>query len=127
MVLRPELDQLATARDFVDEVADAAGIQDRERFMLKLAVNEAVVNAMQHGSGFEAPVRLTASLQDDRVCFAVADPGPPFEMPEDVCANPTPDLHDRGRGLLLMVKCVDDLSQHPLPDGKEVRLLKRLR
>jgi len=123
MVLPPELDQLAVARSFVDRVADAAGCEPRTRFQLKLAVNEAVVNAMQHGSDFREPVRLTAALCGDGVRFSVSDPGPPFPMPEDA----PPDLHDRGRGLMIIVKCVDDLSQHPLPEGKEVRLTKRFR
>ena len=122
LLLQPELGQLAVARDVVDDVADVAGADPRTRFLLKLAVNEAVANARQHGSRFEAPVRLTASLEDDRVCFAAADPGPTFRIAADV----PPDLNDRGRGLLLMVKCVDALTQHRLPRGKEVRLVKRL-
>ncbi len=123
VLLPPDLAQLGAVRDLVDEVADAGGLESGIRFRLKLAVHEAVVNAIQHGSGFVEPVRLTASLDDDRVCFAVADPGPTFDLATDV----PPDLHDRGRGLLLMVKCVDALTQHRLPRGKEIRLVKRFR
>ena len=120
--LDPELGRLADARRLVDTVADLAAVSDRTRYMLKLAVHEALVNAMQHGARFAAPVWLTACLDAHAVSFAVGDPGGPFDLEPDQ----QPGLQDRGRGLLLILSCVDEVSQAPLERGKEVRLLKRL-
>ena len=120
--LEPELDRLADARTVVDTVADLAGVSERTRYMLKLAVHEALVNAMQHGARFAAPVSLTACLDAHAVSFAVGDPGDPF----DLDPGHEPGLQDRGRGLLLMRGGMDEVTQAPLERGKEIRLLKRL-
>ena len=122
--LEPDLRQLAEARSFVDRVADRAEVSERTRYRLKLAVHEAVVNAMQHGAQFCAPVRLTACLEPHTVSFTVGDPGEPFTLVE---LDPAPGLHARGRGLILMQSCVDEVAQEPLERGKEIRLTKRLR
>ena len=121
--LEPDLRCLGDARRLVDRVADLADVSDQTRYMLKLAVHEAVVNAMQHGACFEAPVQLSACLDGQTVNFAVGDPGDSFVLE----ADQQPSLHDRGRGLVLMRSCVDEVAQEPLERGKEVRLTKRLR
>jgi anti-sigma regulatory factor (Ser/Thr protein kinase) len=121
--LEPDLACLADARRLVDRVADIAEVSEQTRYMLKLAVHEAVVNAMQHGAAFAAPVQLSACLDGHTVSFAVGDPGRPFALE----AEREPSLHHRGRGLVLMRSCVDEVAQEPLERGKEVRLTKRLR
>jgi anti-sigma regulatory factor (Ser/Thr protein kinase) len=120
--LEPDFGRLADARTLVDTVADLAGVSGRTRYMLKLAVHEALVNAMQHGARFAAPVWLTACLDAQTVSFAVGDPGDPFDLEPDHA----PGLQDRGRGLLLILSCMDEVTQAPLERGKEVRLLKWL-
>jgi len=122
MVLESDPTRLAEARALVEEVADVIGMGPRCRYQLKVAVHEAVMNAMQHGAAFGAPVRLAVRLDADHVTFIVADPGPLFTV---ACPS-QPDLRDHGRGLTLMVRCVDDLAVHALPVGKELHLTKRL-
>ncbi len=115
--------RLADARLFAEGVVDAAGLLGTQRYLLVVAVHEAVVNAMLHGSRFETPVRITACLDAEGVSFAVADQGPAFAFPAVATAAPL----ERGRGLPLMTSGVDEISQQPLAVGKEIRLTKWLR
>src|SRR3954451_12939931 len=120
--VEPDLRSLPGVRRLVDAVSDLADVSDRTRYMLKVAVHEAVTNAIEHGSAFGAPVHLTARVNPDAVTFTVGDPGAPFPLEPD----PRPGLQPRGRGLLLMRRCVDEGSLEPLEQGKRGRLKKRL-
>lgn len=99
---------------------------------LTTAVSEAVLNAMEHGNGFEPSrqVRVLVSRTSDAVTVSVSDDGngpPP--------AVATPDLDDklagrqspRGWGRFLMQQLVDDVSDEVEDDGHTVHLVLKLR
>ena len=78
---------------------------DRDLFATRLAVEEALVNALKHGHGFNTSEAVTIrySLTSDRIIIEVEDQGPGFQ-PSEV---PDPTLAENlerssGRGILLM-------------------------
>ena len=82
------------------------GYQDASQFALRLAVEEALTNAFNHGhKGLppETQVRFDFTVGPDQVVLEIEDQGPGFK-PESV---PDPTLEENieipsGRGLLLM-------------------------
>lgn len=82
------------------------GFEDKSRFALRLALEEALVNAFRHGhKGLNAnlPVLVEYQVTPSRVQLSIEDQGPGFQ-PEDV---PDPTLDENlevptGRGLLLI-------------------------
>jgi len=122
MELSPDPACLADARRFAQRAVDASGLDDRSRYELIVAVHEAVVNAMQHGSSAGQSVRVTSCRDERAVSFTIADRGRDFTLEPST----SPDLEARGRGLTLMFHAVDEISQHQLPDGKEIRMTKWL-
>jgi len=84
---------------------EQAGFPDRDLFGIKLALEEAIVNAIKHGNGMDPgkSVYVTCDLEDDTVRIVIEDEGPGFD-PEDV-PDPTDDDNlekPSGRGLMLM-------------------------
>jgi serine/threonine-protein kinase RsbW len=78
---------------------------EREIFAIKLALEEALVNAMKHGNQFDPAkkVRIAYHFHEDTFYVRICDEGQGFN-PEDV-PDPTMDENlERpcGRGLLLM-------------------------
>jgi serine/threonine-protein kinase RsbW len=72
---------------------------------VRLALEEALVNAIKHGNGLDPSksVRVHCDIQTDRVYVEIEDEGPGF-APEDV---PDPTLDENierpsGRGLMLI-------------------------
>ena len=97
-------------------------------FAIRLALEEALVNAHKHGNRCEPSRKITISydLDERRAIFRVRDEGPGFE-PVRV---PDPTLPNRlslptGRGIMLMRSYLDDLAYND--KGNEVQLIKERR
>ena len=78
---------------------------DRDCFGVKLALEEAIVNAIKHGNGMDPDkcVHVHCHVTDERVKIVIEDEGPGFD-PGDV-PDPTEDENldkPSGRGLMLM-------------------------
>jgi anti-sigma regulatory factor (Ser/Thr protein kinase) len=115
------LERLHDVRAFVDRVSLDAGFGERARHEIKLAVNEAVTNAIRHGSASaDDLVELAIKEEDDRLVFSVADTGifvDRFELPRD--------LPERGRGLRFIAELMDGLEVRPDYEGTTICFFKR--
>jgi serine/threonine-protein kinase RsbW len=84
---------------------EAASYSKHDRFAVRLALEEAAVNAIKHGHCDDPAktVRVTYRLSSEQVLLTVEDEGPGFD-PHRVADPLSPDNIDRssGRGLLLM-------------------------
>jgi serine/threonine-protein kinase RsbW len=82
-----------------------AGFSQKEEFGVRLALEEALVNAIKHGHGGDPSkqVHVRYRVEFARVTVEVEDQGPGFR-PEQVPDPLAPENLDRdcGRGLLLM-------------------------
>jgi serine/threonine-protein kinase RsbW len=83
----------------------AAGYGCRDVFAVRLALEEAVANAIKHGhqGDVRKKVRVSYCVDSERTLARVTDEGPGFD-PEDVADPLEPENLERssGRGLLLM-------------------------
>ena len=115
------LERLHEVREFVDAATAEAGFDEPSRYEIKLAVNEAVTNAIRHGSeSAEDHVALEITQGDDELFFCVADTGlfvHRFELPRD--------LPERGRGLSFIAELMDGLEVHPEYEGTKIYFSKR--
>ncbi len=112
---------LVEARSVIDAVSRRFGFEEDECYALKMAVNEAVTNAVEHGALDDGEVLVRVARENARLSVEVADPGtftPGFPV-EDA-------LPPRGRGITLMVQLVDEVCVRATGDGTRVRLSKCL-
>jgi serine/threonine-protein kinase RsbW len=117
-----ELVRLAQARSFADSAAEDYGFDSADRYQIKMAMSEAVANAVEHGSsGPQDHVRLRVRDEAGALTFYVHDNGTfiPRVAPRDA-------LPERGRGLAFMSRLMDDVDVRPGPDGTVLRFSKRL-
>ena len=113
--------ELAETRRLADEAAASYGLKEPERFAFAFAVNEAVSNAIEHGSPSpEGTIRLRFAEERDGLVFSVQDYGeftPQAKLPDEPST--------RGRGLTLMATMVEELGLCRGSTGTLVRLIKR--
>jgi serine/threonine-protein kinase RsbW len=97
--------EIGRVADAVVAVMAAAGYPDRDRFAARLALEEAVANAVKHGHQGDPGkrVRVGYQVRADRVLMEVEDQGAGFD-PRRVPDPRDPENLDKpcGRGLLLM-------------------------
>jgi serine/threonine-protein kinase RsbW len=121
--LPADLSRLTDARRFVEGVSASFGFDEAAQQQIKLAVNEAVANAMEHGSAGPAEeVGIRAAEEDGGLAVYVTDTG--SFVPRMLYAGTMPE---RGRGLAFMDLLMDHVDVRPGRAGTEVRLHKRLR
>lgn len=119
---RPDL--LGTVREQVATELVPLGFPDAALFDVKVALGEALSNAVRHGQPHdgEGRIRVGVSAYDDRVVIDVMDNGVGFDG-----ANSAPgDLYaTSGRGLMFMRALVDRVEFEPSSmGGTKVRLVK---
>jgi serine/threonine-protein kinase RsbW len=124
MTIRADLSRLAEVRTFADRACRAYGFPPDVCYQVKLAMSEAVANAIEHGSTTpEDPIRLQVVNEGEALAFYVSDGGT-FIEPSMVYDH---DLMDeRGRGLGFIELLMDDVSINPSPEGTVIRFAKRL-
>ena len=121
---------LQVIRDFIDDACRRAGVERSAAFDLKLAVDEACSNVVEHGYAGMAPgpIRVTFDADGDRVVVAIADRGRAFD-PKNAAA---PDLdsgwEDRrigGLGWHLIRRSVDAMEyETSAENGNRLTLVK---
>jgi len=89
-----------------------------------LALDEAVGNAIRHGSRGGRPVLVTLDVDDGWVHMTVRDHGPTAELP---CLpdGPPPTMAPGGRGLWLMSQLVDEVRLERAGQGVLLSLRRR--
>jgi serine/threonine-protein kinase RsbW len=101
------------------------GFSERECFAIKLALDEALINAIKHGNKSDPgkKVHVQAKINSKKVEIVVEDQGPGFKRngvpdpthPENLCKS-------SGRGILLMESYMDSVKW--TKNGRRVHMTK---
>lgn len=105
LILETALAEVSRAEQAVLEAAESMGYDGSERFAVKLAIEEALANAIKHGNACDPSKRVVMefSASEDELRISVCDEGPGFD-PGNI---PDPTLDENlekpsGRGVMLM-------------------------
>ena len=106
-------------------ITEGFGYSEESAFAIRLALEEAIVNAHKHGNGGDPSKTITISydINEHRAIIRVRDEGKGFEP----ATIPDPTAPDRislptGRGIMLMHAYLDDVLYNE--QGNEVQLVK---
>jgi anti-sigma regulatory factor (Ser/Thr protein kinase) len=117
---RPE--RLGEARDWAQRAAAEAGLGEADCYQVKLAISEAVANAIQHGSQDSGDsIRISAFEADGSLNFEVRDNGT-FVAP---LSRATIE-DESGRGLELVTLLMDEVHITSTGAGSSLRFAKKL-
>jgi serine/threonine-protein kinase RsbW len=119
-----DVQALAGVRDQVHELVGSLDFGESALFDIKVAVGEALANAIRHGSPSDgqAAIQVAVTAYPDRVVLRVTDSGSGFDG-DHVCSD---DLYAvGGRGVMFMRALMDQVCFSPLEGGgTEVTLVK---
>jgi serine/threonine-protein kinase RsbW len=120
--IQADLGRLKEARDFAERAAADFGLDGSARYDVKLAMSEAVTNAIQHGSSSpQDPIRILVLAEGHSLVFEVLDTG--RFVPR---VRRRGELSESGRGLEFMRVLMDEVDLRPGNGGTLMRFVKRL-
>ena len=90
-----------------------------------LALDEAVSNAIRHGSRGGDPVQVSVERDGEWVEMTVRDAGPTPRLPR-LPAEPPPVLQTGGRGLWLILQLVDEVRLQRVGGGTRLTMRRRV-
>jgi serine/threonine-protein kinase RsbW len=110
-----DLGEARLLQSCIEEALIATAYTEHEIFAIKLAVEEALVNAIKHGNQLDPDKQVQVSFQVtcERFDIRIVDEGPGFN-PEDVPDPTAIENIERpcGRGLLLIRGFMTDVQYH---------------
>jgi serine/threonine-protein kinase RsbW len=101
------------------------GVDERVLADVLLALDEAVSNAIRHGSRAGDPVQVSVERDGEWVEMTVRDAGPTPRLPR-LPAEPPPVLQTGGRGLWLILQLVDEVRLQRIGDGTRLIMRRRV-
>jgi serine/threonine-protein kinase RsbW len=124
-----ELESLQVFRDFIAECCAQHHIPDNTVFDLKLAVDEACTNIIQHGYKGMDPgsIILAFLVETDRILVQITDFGHVFEPDDAPIPNVNAELEERepgGLGLFLIYQTMDNIDYQASDDGNTLTFTK---
>jgi serine/threonine-protein kinase RsbW len=107
-------ESLAPISEFVAQFATEAGFDSQGVYAVRLAVDEACTNIIEHGYGGEdrGDIQCTCDVLKDGVKITLQDWGRTFDpdaVPDPNFDVPLEKLEPRGAGLFMIRKIMDEL------------------
>jgi len=119
--MEADLGLLKEARDFAARAAADFGLDGSACYDVKLAMSEAVTNAIQHGSSSpDDPIRILVLAEGTALVFEVLDTG--RFVPRVTRRG---ELSESGRGLEFMRVLMDEVDLRAGDGGTLMRFAKR--
>ncbi len=128
IVMPSEVSAVEQAEDLVLSALTKQGWGEEDLFSIRLALEEAITNAIKHGNKLDGSKKVIVRFGSDstKLMIQVEDEGTGF----DPTSVPDPTAQENleresGRGLLLMRYYMDDLEYNP--KGNCVTMVKELK
>lgn len=109
-----EFSTLEKISEFIAEHAELVGLDEKATYAVQLAVDEACTNIIEHAYGGEGvgDIKITCNQLEDGLEIIIKDKGKGFN-PEEIeqpnIGAPLEDLGNRGAGVYLINKLMDEV------------------
>lgn len=129
-----QLNNLPTVIDFTDDCCRAFGIDDDAAFAIRLAVDEAVTNIVEHAYEDDANaasgdgIQLCCWVNEHDFFVQIDDQGKSFDpeqVPSPDMRKPLDELETGGLGLYFMRKMMDEVHFSFDAPGNRLLMVKR--
>jgi|JFJP01.1.fsa_nt_gi serine/threonine-protein kinase RsbW len=131
LTLSGHFKNLAQISEFIATAATNAGLDERSRYGIQMAVDEACTNIIEHGYGGndKGQIRLVCEVESRGLRVIIYNHGRSFDPQTVAIPNvhaPVEERSTRGMGLFLTRKLVDELEfKFNTPEGHQLILFKR--
>lgn len=125
------VDKIASACEFVADVAQLAGLDDDAVYHCQLSVEEICTNIIEHGYGFDATdevIDIVCTIKPNQFVIVIVDDAPAFNPLELPDPNPDTPLWEReggGWGVYFVKKFMNSISYRYQNNRNQIILEKQ--
>ena len=119
------MDDIGALEPFIAQTAQQAGLDGREAKRLRLAVEEAVANVINHGQA--SAITLQASVEDHQLVLTIDDDGQPFDPTAESTTDfsvPADQRPPGGLGIMYLHKMTDGLDYQRVDGHNVLKIIK---
>jgi len=115
-VIPSDLNEARSVQDRIENQLRQSHFEDKEIFGIRLALEEAIVNAIKHGNQLDSNKKVYVRIRilPERFDVGIVDEGPgydPDEIPDPLAEENLE--RPSGRGLFLMKHYMTEVTVHP--------------
>lgn len=127
-----QMQNIASACDFVINAARAAGLSEQGVYHCHLAVDEACTNIIEHGFLVSSPeniIHIICAFHEDTLTIVIEDNGKPFDPTQVQDPDITLDIQERqlgGYGVFFIKRFMDEVSYEHADEVNRLVLLKHV-
>lgn len=125
ITMAASMDDIACIAPFIAHAAKQAGIEGKEAKRLRLAVEEAVANIINHGQA--TTIKLEAKTSDDHLVLTIDDDGQPFDPTADSSTDfsvPADERPPGGLGIMFLHEMTNGLEYQRLDGHNILKIIK---
>lgn len=131
LLLHNDVREIPALAEFVESIAESAGVDPALSMSLNLAMEEAVTNVMMYAypEGQEGLVEVEADGDGSRIVFVIRDSGMPFDPTAAPETDITLGIEDRpigGLGIFLVRQIMDSVEYVRAGDRNILKLTKNI-
>lgn len=131
LTLHNDVQQIELLAEYIDSIADEAGINPSLAMSLNLALEEAVTNVIMYAypEGTDGTVDIITEANDGLLTFIIKDSGKAFDPTQKEDADVTLSAEERqigGLGIFLVKQIMDTVNYQRLDGQNILTLTKKL-
>ena len=122
------MNDIGALEPFIAQAAQQAGLEDRETKRLRLAVEEAVANIINHGQA--TTIKLQAKTGDNQMLLTIDDDGQPFDPTAESATDfsvPADERPPGGLGIMFLHQMTDGLEYQRINGHNVLKIIKRVK
>ena len=127
LTLKASMDDIGRLEPFISHTAQQVGLEKGEAKRLRLAVEEAVANVINHGQA--TTITLQTSIEDNQLVLTLDDDGQPFDPTADSPTNfsvPADQRPPGGLGIMFLHEMTDRLDYQRVNGHNVLRMFKSI-
>ena len=131
LILHNDVQQIELLAEYIDSIADEAGINPSLAMSLNLALEEAVTNVIMYAypEGTDGTVDIITEANDGLLTFIIKDSGKAFDPTQKEDADVTLSAEERqigGLGIFLVKQIMDTVNYQRINGQNILTLTKKL-
>ena len=128
LTMSASMDEIDRLAPFISHVAEQVAMEGREAKRLRLAVEEAVANIINHGQA--TTITLQATMDDNQLVLTIDDDGQPFNPTGESATDfsvPADERPPGGLGIMFLHEMTDGLDYQRIDGHNVLRIIKRVK